>query len=160
MGELLPVPGVAEDQLQVGEVVPQHRTVDLKVLPMYQRKTEFRKLSDKLRNHLGLIIKQQNLTAKTINLNNAGCWLLNLVFPYQSLTGLSRLAAAGLRSWSGWRCCWPCPSLSMLDKSLATIHPTETKSRASSEVEDHRSLSSEQGWFLYCFWTMFYWLFF
>ena len=47
MGELLPVPGVAEDQLQVGEVVPQHRTVDLKVLPMYQRKTEFRKLSDK-----------------------------------------------------------------------------------------------------------------
>ena len=42
MEELLPVPGVAEDQLQGGEVVP----------------------------HLDLIIKQQTPTANTINLNN------------------------------------------------------------------------------------------
>jgi len=40
----------------------------------YQRKTEFRKLCDKLRNHLDLIIKQvpkQSPAAPSINLNNA-----------------------------------------------------------------------------------------
>ena len=44
----------------------------------YQRKTEFRKLCDKLRNHLDLIIKQQNPTANTINLNNAETQQWNL----------------------------------------------------------------------------------
>ena len=69
LGEFLPVPGVAEDQLQGGEeVVLQHHTADLQVLAMYQRKTEFWNLSDKLRNHLGRIIKQQNLTANIIQL--------------------------------------------------------------------------------------------
>merc|ERR1719370_2868976 len=44
----------------------------------YQRKTEFRKLCDKLRNHLDLIIKQQSPTANTINLNNAETQQWNL----------------------------------------------------------------------------------
>ena len=44
----------------------------------YQRKTEFRKLCDKLRNHLDLIIKQQNPTANTINLNSADTQQWNL----------------------------------------------------------------------------------
>lgn len=44
----------------------------------YQRKTEFRKLCDKLRNHLDLIIKQQNPTANTINLNNPDTQQMNL----------------------------------------------------------------------------------
>merc|ERR1712106_309168 len=44
----------------------------------YQRKTEFRKLCDKLRNHLDLIIKQQNPTANTINLNNPETQQMNL----------------------------------------------------------------------------------
>ena len=44
----------------------------------YQRKTEFRKLCDKLRNHLDLIIKQQSPTANTINLNNADTQQWNL----------------------------------------------------------------------------------
>merc|ERR1719278_1904598 len=44
----------------------------------YQRKTEFRKLCDKLRNHLDLIIKNQNPTANTINLNNPETQQMNL----------------------------------------------------------------------------------
>merc|ERR1740128_1380448 len=44
----------------------------------YQRKTEFRKLCDKLRNHLDLIIKQQNPTANSINLNNPETQQMNL----------------------------------------------------------------------------------
>merc|ERR1719495_2200581 len=44
----------------------------------YQRKTEFRKLCDKLRNHLDLIIKQQSPTANTINLNNPETQQMNL----------------------------------------------------------------------------------
>ena len=44
----------------------------------YQRKTEFRKLCDKLRNHLDLFIKQQNPTANTINLNNPETQQMNL----------------------------------------------------------------------------------
>jgi len=44
----------------------------------YQRKTEFRKLCDKLRNHLDLIIKQQNPTANHINLNNSETQQMNL----------------------------------------------------------------------------------
>jgi len=47
----------------------------------YQRKTEFRKLCDKLRNHLDLIIKQvpkQNNNAPSINLNNAETQQMNL----------------------------------------------------------------------------------
>lgn len=44
----------------------------------YQRKTEFRKLCDKLRNHLDLIIKQQNPTANHINLNNSETQQSNL----------------------------------------------------------------------------------
>jgi len=47
----------------------------------YQRKTEFRKLCDKLRNHLDLIIKQvpkQTNNAPSINLNNAETQQMNL----------------------------------------------------------------------------------
>jgi len=44
----------------------------------YQRKTEFRKLCDKLRNHLDLIIKQQNPTVNHINLNNSDTQQMNL----------------------------------------------------------------------------------
>merc|ERR1719211_706547 len=45
----------------------------------YQRKTEFRKLCDKLRNHLDLIIKQQTpSSAPSINLNNAETQQMNL----------------------------------------------------------------------------------
>lgn len=44
----------------------------------YQRKTEFRKLCDKLRNHLDLIIKNANPNANTINLNNPETQQMNL----------------------------------------------------------------------------------
>ena len=43
----------------------------------YQRKTEFRKLCDKLRNHLDLILKQTP-SPLTINLNNAETQQMNL----------------------------------------------------------------------------------
>ena len=43
----------------------------------YQRKTEFRKLCDKLRNHLDLILKQTP-SPVTINLNNAETQQMNL----------------------------------------------------------------------------------
>ena len=44
----------------------------------YQRKTEFRKLCDKLRNHLDLIIKNANPNTNTINLNNPETQQMNL----------------------------------------------------------------------------------
>merc|ERR1711970_410989 len=43
----------------------------------YQRKTEFRKLCDKLRNHLELVVKQTT-SPLTINLNNADTQQMNL----------------------------------------------------------------------------------
>merc|ERR1712226_9917 len=43
----------------------------------YQRKTEFRKLCDKLRNHLDLVLKQSP-SPLTINLNNADTQQMNL----------------------------------------------------------------------------------
>ena len=43
----------------------------------YQRKTEFRKLCDKLRNHLDLVLKQ-SASPLTINLNNADTQQMNL----------------------------------------------------------------------------------
>ena len=33
VGELMPVPGAIEDQLQGGEALPQHRPAGLQVLP-------------------------------------------------------------------------------------------------------------------------------
>ena len=43
----------------------------------FQRKTEFRKLCDKLRNHLELVLKQTP-SPVTINLNNADTQQMNL----------------------------------------------------------------------------------
>ena len=43
----------------------------------FQRKTEFRKLCDKLRNHLDLVLKQST-SPLTINLNNADTQQMNL----------------------------------------------------------------------------------
>ena len=44
---------------------------------LFQRKTEFRKLCDKLRNHLDLVLKQST-SPLTINLNNADTQQMNL----------------------------------------------------------------------------------